>query len=276
MLSSLLATSPLVLLGLFGIFSSAAAATENVTIQWSANPEPDIVGYRLYYGTSSEDYQNTIEIRDSTSVTIPDLNQGNTYFFVMTAFNSASLESLPSEELSFRLNAPPTVSLSGIVDGAVLRVPADITLRASASDSDGAITLVEFYNRSKKLGEDTTSPYTLDLNGMITTGIHNFTARAFDNDGVAANSAPIGVILVQPDVPSAELITPLSSSDGNFRIVITSTINETFSIETSNDLLEWSTLITVTNTTGVLDITDPTPMGDRGSPRFYRVIREES
>jgi len=43
--------------GIEGIFSgeltgTVAAATGNVTIRWSANTEPEVAGYKIYYGKS--------------------------------------------------------------------------------------------------------------------------------------------------------------------------------------------------------------------------------
>ena len=59
-------------------------------------------------------------------------------------------------------NQPPTVSLTQPADGAILTAPAAVHLAATASDTDGSVTKVEFFNGTTKLGEDTTAPYTFD------------------------------------------------------------------------------------------------------------------
>ncbi|MEK7507868.1 MAG: Ig-like domain-containing protein, partial [Patescibacteria group bacterium] len=56
-------------------------------------------------------------------------------------------------------NQPPTVSLTSPVSNSTFTSPATITLTASASDSDGTIQRVEFYNGTTLLNTDTTSPY---------------------------------------------------------------------------------------------------------------------
>ena len=41
-----------------------AAQTTSVTLSWNANSEPDVVGYRLYYGRTSHNYEQNIDRRD--------------------------------------------------------------------------------------------------------------------------------------------------------------------------------------------------------------------
>ena len=42
--------------------ANAVAGTQNVTVIWDANGEPDIAGYRLFYGTQSRAYTNQIDV----------------------------------------------------------------------------------------------------------------------------------------------------------------------------------------------------------------------
>ena len=57
------------------------------------------------------------------------------------------------------VNNPPTVSLTGPAQGATFTAPATVPFTATASDSDGTISKVEFFQGTTKVGEDTTSPY---------------------------------------------------------------------------------------------------------------------
>ena len=93
-------------------------------------------------------------------------------------------------------NQPPTVTLTAPADGA--NIAGDSTvLAASASDPDGAVVKVEFFNGSTKLGEDTTAPYTYNWTG-VATGVYSLSARVIDNDGAAVDSAPASVTFVVP------------------------------------------------------------------------------
>ena len=41
-----------------------------------------------------------------------------------------------------------------------------MNLAATASDADGTVTKVEFFNGAAKLGEDTTAPYSFTWSGV--------------------------------------------------------------------------------------------------------------
>ena len=55
-------------------------------------------------------------------------------------------------------NSLPTVSISSPEDGAVFVNGDDVLIRALASDIDGEITAVKFYNGTTLIGEKTSSP----------------------------------------------------------------------------------------------------------------------
>ena len=88
-------------LGLLLFSLASAYATESVTLVWDQNPEPDIAGYRVYYGTSSNTYTNQIDVGNAITTTVANLETGSTYFFAVTAYNLAGAESLPSHEIMF-------------------------------------------------------------------------------------------------------------------------------------------------------------------------------
>jgi chitinase len=72
------------------------------------------------------------------------------------------------------------VSLTTPSNGQNFTAPSTVTISASASDSDGAVSKVEFFNGSVKLGEKTSAPYTFTWSG-VAVGSYNITAVATDN-----------------------------------------------------------------------------------------------
>jgi len=88
---------------------SATRASQSVSLAWDPNPESDIAGYRLYYGTSSGQYSSVIDVGDVTTGTISNLSGGGTYFIAVTAYDTAGLESPVSNEVVFNApaDAPP-------------------------------------------------------------------------------------------------------------------------------------------------------------------------
>jgi hypothetical protein len=91
-------------------------AVQNLTLQWDPNTEPDVVWYRLYFGSSSRSYSQIVQVAaPTTTATAPSLTEGLTYFFAVTAVNSSGLESGFSTEVSTTIaptlaNIPPTLN----------------------------------------------------------------------------------------------------------------------------------------------------------------------
>jgi hypothetical protein len=69
------------------------------TVTWSANSEADLAGYKIYVGTTSGVYTQTIDAGNATSYAIT-LPKGVTYFFTVTAYDRSGNESARSAELS--------------------------------------------------------------------------------------------------------------------------------------------------------------------------------
>lgn len=69
-------------------------------LAWDPNQEPDLAGYRVYYGTSSHEYINSVDVGNVTSFRLDNLMEGVTYFIAVTAYDTAGNESDFSEEVS--------------------------------------------------------------------------------------------------------------------------------------------------------------------------------
>ena len=76
------------------------AATSSVTLNWDANTEPDLAGYRLYQGaTTGGPYALKQTLAKVTTTTVPGLLDG-THYFVLTAFDAFTNESGNSNEVN--------------------------------------------------------------------------------------------------------------------------------------------------------------------------------
>jgi len=81
-------------------YSIQKAHAAEITLAWDQNSEPDIAGYRIYYGQESHSYTNVVDIGKHTSCVIADLEDGETYYFAATAYNTDGFESGYSNEIS--------------------------------------------------------------------------------------------------------------------------------------------------------------------------------
>jgi hypothetical protein len=91
-----------------------------------------------------------------------------------------------------KTNSAPLVDITSPGKGAVFSGPLDLTIAASASDSDGTVALVEFYKGTTKLGQDATAPYSF-LWTNVSPGSYSLTARAIDNLGADKKSKPVSI-----------------------------------------------------------------------------------
>ncbi len=92
-------------------------------------------------------------------------------------------------------NVPPTVNLTAPSSGASFTAPANITLNATASDSDGTINRVEFYQGATLIGTTTTATngvYSFAWNN-VAAGNYTLTARAYDNANAPTTSNSVAV-----------------------------------------------------------------------------------
>jgi unsaturated rhamnogalacturonyl hydrolase len=87
---------------------------------------------------------------------------------------------------------PPVVSITSPTAGATFSTPVSVTINASASDPDGTIARVEFYQGAVKLGEATSSPYSYTWSS-VPAGSYVLTAKATDNIGLITTSASVAI-----------------------------------------------------------------------------------
>lgn len=82
----------IVLTVLFSFFLSTAEAAY-LDLAWSPNEEPDLAGYRIYYGTSSREYIGFVDAGRATTFRLDNLLDDVTYFVAITAYDTAGNES---------------------------------------------------------------------------------------------------------------------------------------------------------------------------------------
>jgi Bacterial TSP3 repeat/Fibronectin type III domain len=94
------------------IFSHVEAAPVSVQLSWTAptedatgDPLTDLAGYNVYYGLASRSYGNPVNVGLFTSASIADLQEGQTYYFAVTAYDQAGNESAFSGEVARTLSA---------------------------------------------------------------------------------------------------------------------------------------------------------------------------
>lgn len=98
-------------LGLPAFIDEAHSA--DVTVAWDPNPEPAVRGYVIYYGTSSGNYTQSIDVGNETSCAISGLQAGATYYMAVTAYDDSRNESGFSNEIVYAAAESSPASSSG-------------------------------------------------------------------------------------------------------------------------------------------------------------------
>ncbi|MGD2186698.1 MAG: fibronectin type III domain-containing protein [Desulfobacterales bacterium] len=72
-----------------------------VDLEWDPNTEPELAGYKIYWGTASGNYSFSKDAGKNTTCTVSGLDEGKTYYFAATAYDANGNESGYSNQVSF-------------------------------------------------------------------------------------------------------------------------------------------------------------------------------
>lgn len=117
----------------------------------------------------------------------------------------------------------PSVSISSPANNATFNTGANITIAATASDSDGSVTKVDFYQGNTLLGTDTSSPYSFTWSN-VQAGSYALTARATDNQNAVSTSSSVNITVGNSNTPPVVSISS-PSSGASFSAPATISIN---------------------------------------------------
>ncbi|OHT46819.1 Ig-like domain-containing protein [Flavobacterium tructae] len=131
-----------------------------------------------------------------------------TYTLTAKAYDNNGVAT-SSSAVSVRVNQPPTVSINAPTDKTIYTAPATFAITATANDTDGNISKVEFYNGTTLLGTVNASPYTFNWKN-IAAGTYSLTAKAYDNNGAVTTSSAVSVRVNQP--PTVSITTPADNA----------------------------------------------------------------
>ncbi|MDD5688424.1 MAG: carbohydrate-binding protein [Elusimicrobia bacterium] len=160
-------------------------------------------GNQVNYNTSpAPDY--TFDTMDITPLSVLKGGIGDTgknTFYIKSLYTDTPTQHHAAEVnwpgpvilVKYNTQGIPTASITSPTNNATYSAPATITINATATDSDGTISKVEFfYNGTYKIGEDTVFPYTYTwLN--VQAGSYVLTVKATDNSGNVTTSNPISI-----------------------------------------------------------------------------------
>jgi hypothetical protein len=128
------------------LLAATAPAVQGATASWDRNPEPNVTGYRLSYGTASGRYDTTIDVGNVTTAQFfPPA--GHRYYVVVQAYTSTGEVSAPSAEavIDIPLTTSPVSALTTTptIPQSRLRFQSPGSLSGVTALRDGRLLFVE-------------------------------------------------------------------------------------------------------------------------------------
>ena len=132
------------------------------------------------------------------------------YTISAKATDSAGNSAL-SAPVQLQVNAPPTVVLTSPAANAIFVAPATIPLAGTASDVDGAVATLQFFQGNTLIGTATGLPFSATW-AKVAAGSYSLSARATDNLGATTRSAQVSITVRLPAItlnqPTGQLVAP--------------------------------------------------------------------
>jgi phosphatidylserine/phosphatidylglycerophosphate/cardiolipin synthase-like enzyme/regulation of enolase protein 1 (concanavalin A-like superfamily) len=169
--------------------------------------------YDIYFGTTPNPPLLEPVIRlgpsqfgtDYRAYALPELMPGTRYYWKIV---SKTMAHIPAEGQVWSFttagtapnNLPPSVSITAPSAGATFTAPANFTISAAATDSDGSVVKVDFYSGNTLIGTDTTAPFSFSWSA-VPAGSYSLTAIATDSGNSTATSAAVSVTVGTAPLP---------------------------------------------------------------------------
>jgi len=200
-----------VLAAILSLGMSATSSATSVQLQWDANTETDLAGYKVYHNIESSPLAGTVPLEVSTpTATISGLDPDKAYSFAVTAYNTAGVESSFSNIVSIPEQAPPAIAITAPADNA--SVSGTVSISVTATDNVG-VTKVEFYVNGVLKSTDTTTPYVYSWDtSALAAGAYTLMVKAYDAAGNVSQSSRTVSVVKDLVAPTVALTSPANNA----------------------------------------------------------------
>ena len=156
---------------------------------------------------------------------------------------------IASGEAGAAPNVLPSVDITSPTNGATFTEPANITIQAMATDSDGSVARVDFFAGTNLLGTATNSPPGFTWTN-VAAGSYSLTAQATDDRGGTSTSNPVNVTVTAVTGGGPTLTIVLT---GNTLGISWTATGYQLQMKTNLSSLSWTDVLT--NTVNLTNVT---------------------
>jgi PKD repeat protein len=162
-------------------WNSSWLNADTLTATWNRNPESNIGGYILSYGTQSGNYSTILDVGNVTTRQVV-LDPGHRYYFVVQAYNTSSLVSPRSAEVFVDVGVGPRITSLSATSGTVGTAVEIIGTGFGATQSGSTVrfngttaTTLTSWSATRIMAvvpsTATTGPVTVTVGGVASNGI---------------------------------------------------------------------------------------------------------
>lgn len=187
------------ILSLVILTNAVSVFAGDATLSWDppttnadGTPLTDLAGYKLYYGTTSGNYTNSVDVGNINTYKISGLAEGLTYYFTVTAYDAAGNESEYSNEAIKTIQAldatPPVIS--GIYAGNITTSSATINWTTDeASDTQVEYGITASYGNTSALDTSPVTSHSQTISGLSPSTQYHYRVLSRDsNNNLAVSS----------------------------------------------------------------------------------------
>lgn len=201
--------------------STSFVAPATITIDaLVTDTDGTIIKVEFYNGTTKLVERNTLP----WSFTWKEVPEG-TYSITASATDNSGSRTISDtvtvvvEKAAPAINQLPVVSIKSPENESSFEVPAIIYIAADATDEDGTVTKVEYFNSDVKIGESFSPPWTISFECSKACE-YNIKAVVTDNLNAKASSSPLTIFLINKfEYPDLINLFP-NPNNGQFKIDI--------------------------------------------------------
>lgn len=153
--------------------------------------------------------------------------------FSSVAANAAAIADIEVYVKTGAANDNPVVTLTAPDNNITVVAGSNLSITADASDADGTVSKVEFYNGTTKLGEDLTAPYEY-IYTSIPAGTYQLTAKAIDNLNATTTTSAHTISVISEPTPVAKWVVTGNSGIDPLTNFLGTTDNQPLYVRTNN------------------------------------------
>jgi hypothetical protein len=181
-----------------------------VSLTWQPSSSTNVAGYLLYYGTVSGEYPLSVNAGTNTTCKVSELIPGQTYYYVVTAYDSFGQQSADSNEVT---NTAPLLEI--VTQPMPMAVEAGSVAVLSVNVFSVMPVTYQWFFDGTAIDGATNSVLVLPQASEGNSGRYQVVASNSAGT-VASQIVPVNVLSSVPGFTTAELVPPIGSYSGLF------------------------------------------------------------